>query len=138
LSVPGQTGRIELIALDSQRKPPPPKQDPDDAAASERRRIGEVVHDERGNARVEWRDAPVDYERPRLEIEDDGTTQRRLAILNDGRGGDPTNPYNRGAEAKRGAGPPPPKRDLRKLSEWIKMMRAMEDRKARDDEPSND
>ena len=117
--------------MDSQRKPQRPKQEPIDPAASERRRIGEVVHDERGNARVEWRDAPADYERPRLEIEDDGTTQRRLAILNDGRGGDPTNPYNRSAEAKRAGSPPPQKRDLRKLSEWIKMMREMEERKAR-------
>lgn len=91
------------------------------------------MHDERGNARVEWHDAPVDYERPRLEIEDDGSTQRRLAVLNDGRGGDPTNPYDRSAGPKRNASPPQQKRDLRKLSEWIKMMREMEGRKARDE-----
>jgi hypothetical protein len=123
--------------LDSQRKPNPPKLDLNEPAASERRRIGEVVHDERGNGRVEWRDAPDDYERPRLEIEDEGSTQRRLAILNDGRAGDPTNPYNRSAEPKRAGSPPPQKRDLRKLSEWIKMMREMEERRARGepDEP---
>jgi hypothetical protein len=116
--------------LDSQRKTPPPRKDSNEPAAPERRRIGEVVHDDRGNARVEWHDAPEDYERPRLELEDDGTTQRRLAIMNDGRAGDPTNPYNRSAEPKRAAGPPAQqKRDLRKLSEWIKMMREMEERK---------
>jgi hypothetical protein len=131
LSVPGWAGRIELIALDSQRKPTPPRKDSDEPSASERRRIGEVVHDDRGNARVEWRDAPADYDRPRLEIEDPGTTQRRLAVLNDGRGGEPTNPYNRSADPKRNASPPPQKRDLRKLSAWIKLMREMEDRKAR-------
>jgi hypothetical protein len=124
--------------LDSQRKQQPPKQEPDESAASERRRIGEVVHDERGNARVEWRDAPPDYERPVLQIEDAGTTQRRLAILNDGRAGDPTNPYNRSADAKRAGNPPPQKRDLRKLSEWIKMMREMEERRARGEPDDSD
>jgi hypothetical protein len=122
--------------LDSQRKPPPSPKDSQAQAASERRRVGEVVHDDRGNARVEWHDAPEDYERPRLEIEDDGTTQRRLAVLNDGRTGEPTNPYNRSAGPRRNAPPPPQKRDLRKLSEWIKMMREMEERKAQDDDKS--
>jgi hypothetical protein len=122
--------------LDSQRKTPP--KGPPETAASERRRIGEVVHDDRGNARVEWRDAPADYDRPRLEIEDASTTQRRLAILNDGSGGEPTNPYNKSPEPLRHAGAQPQKRDLRRLSEWIKMMREMEERKARDgsDDPS--
>jgi hypothetical protein len=120
--------------LDSQRKPPLPRKDSNEPSPSERRRIGEVVHDDRGNARVEWHDAPADYERPVLEIEDDGTTQRRLAIVNEGRGGEPTNPYNRSAEPKRNAAPAPPqKRDLRKLSEWIKMMRDMEERKKKDE-----
>ena len=36
---------------------------------SERRRIGRIVHDERGNASLDWRDAPADYRRPVLEIE---------------------------------------------------------------------
>jgi len=123
--------------LDSHRKSPPPRTDSNEPAAPERRRVGEVVHDDRGTARVEWHDAPADYDRPRLELEDDGTTQRRLTIVNEGRGGEPTNPYNRSAEPKRNATPPQQqqKRDLRKLSEWIKLMREMEERKARDDEP---
>ncbi len=124
--------------MDSKRKPQPPKQDSNEPEGSERRRIGEVVHDERGNARVEWRDAPPDYERPRLEIEDAGATHRRLAILNDGRAGDPTNPYNRSADAKRAGSPPPQKRDLRKLSEWIKMMRELEERRARGEQDPSD
>jgi len=41
----------------------------------ERRRIGTVVHDDRGNASVEWRAAPTDHERPVLEVlGEDGLT----------------------------------------------------------------
>jgi hypothetical protein len=36
---------------------------------AERRRIGKVVHDDRGNASVSWRDAPLDQQR---QIRDDG------------------------------------------------------------------
>jgi hypothetical protein len=102
---------------------------PDTEPTGERRRIGRVVHDDRGNGRVEWDDAPPDFERPKLEVEDPDTAVRRLAILNEGKA-DPFDPYSRGASARK-APPPPPKRDLRKLSEWIKMMRQMEERKER-------
>lgn len=127
---------IELIVVDpTQRKPAEPPADSTDTTA-ERRRLGRVVHDDRGTARVEWHDAPPDYERPKLEVEDTDDTVRRLAILNDG-APEPFNPYNRKAEARRAPPAPTQKRDLRKLSEWIKMMRGMEERKQNDSDDSD-
>ena len=106
-----------------------------------------VVHDPRGNASVEWQDAPADFERPVLEILEDAppspsrehgfdpyaTNSRRA------RGPDP---YGCEPERQRRLAPPAreptpksndvgrrPRTDLRKLSEWIKMMRELEARK---------
>jgi hypothetical protein len=78
---------------------------------AERRRIGKVVHDARGNASVRWVDAPADYQRPVLEVVGDGAPapQREGGFT----------PYGPGAT----------RTDLRKLSEWIKMMRELEARK---------
>jgi hypothetical protein len=93
---------------------------------SERRRIGRIVHDERGNASLDWRDAPADYRRPVLEIESESSG---LAIQKAPRTFDPyacaTPPEQKKTAA---AGP---RKDLRKLSEWIKMMRELEERKRR-------
>jgi hypothetical protein len=116
-----------------------------DSGNSDRRRMGRVVHDDRGNAVVQWEEAPADYERPVLEIETTGTRpglQHRLGAhqlsLDDPQS---FNPYSnsRALESK-----PPQQRtgntsrtDLRKLSEWIKMMRELEERKARG-EPEDD
>lgn len=90
----------------------------------ERRRIGRIVHDDRGNATVDWRDAPSDYKRPVLEVESE---DQGLAIQKAPRTFDP---YSRATppEPKKAAGP---RKDLRKLSEWIKMMRDLEERKRR-------
>jgi len=95
---------------------------------AERRRIGLVVHDDRGQASVEWRDAPSDYARPVLEIL--GDAQLSLAPE------DGYDPY-----ARRTAATPPKsnpgnttRTDLRKLSEWIKMKRELEARKQRADD----
>jgi hypothetical protein len=89
--------------------------------ADERRRIGTVVHDERGNASVSWRDAPVEYQRPVLEI----LGGEPLTLKNE----DCHDPYAR-REARRQGGAT--RTDLRRLSEWIKMMRELEERKRRD------
>jgi hypothetical protein len=102
----------------------------------ERRRIAKVVHDDRGNATVEWVKAPQDGERVTLSLEDTATAPRPE------RGYDP---YQTPAKARSagkpvkqpGAGMPerPAKpRDLRKLSEWIKQMRELEARKQRGDD----
>jgi len=79
-----------------------------------------VVHDDRGNASVTWRDAPADMERPVLEVLGDPA----LSIKNERE--ESFDPY-----ARRGApeGRSSTRTDLRKLSEWIKMMRELEQRK---------
>jgi hypothetical protein len=108
------------------------------AGSGNRRRVSQIVHDERGNARVEWIDAGhagEPLERAPLSIE---TTPARgevgkLAVERTRASG--FDPYARvGA-----AGVPPPKknapvkRDLRKLGEWIKLKRELEARKTSDD-----
>ena len=93
---------------------------------NERRRIGKIVHDDRGNASLAWWDAPADYRRPVLEIESESSG---LAIQKPPRTFDPyacaTSPEQKKTAA---AGP---RKDLRKLSEWIKLMRDLEERKRR-------
>jgi hypothetical protein len=101
-----------------------------------RRRASQIVHDERGNARVEWIDAGhagVPLERAPLSIESTparGDSARLGLERNRASGFDPY--------ARVGAGPvaepkKPVKRDLRKLGEWIKMKRELEERRAQDD-----
>ena len=107
---------------------------------NERRRIGQIVHDERGSAHVEWRDAPGDYERQKFEIQstegsgrDDTKLRRGFEPKLEVRIDDTFNPYDRKPETFGGnpaAGAPKgAKRDLKKLSEWLKLMREMEERK---------
>jgi hypothetical protein len=105
--------------------------------SANRRRVGRVVHDDRGWASVEWQDAPENYVRPVLELETGATTQTRLksvrsnAPLSNSKK-DAFNPYQRAAaEVPAGGGT---RRDLRKLSKWIKMMREIEERKVLDKE----
>jgi hypothetical protein len=88
----------------------------------ERRRIGTVVHDDRGNASLEWRAAPADHERAVLEVAGgDRLTLKSEEISYD--------PYAR----HRPLGPRAGKRtDLRKLGEWIKKMRELEERRRND------
>ena len=100
---------------------PVPPEPPD----SERRRIGKVVHDDRGNASVKWSDAPADYQRPVLELVEDAAGQPEKSF----------NPYELGATgsatdpqrtpARRSTGNTT-RTDLRKLSDWIKTMREIE------------
>ncbi|MGE0583297.1 MAG: hypothetical protein AB7P31_14335 [Steroidobacteraceae bacterium] len=98
------------------RKPP----------ASGARRVARIVHDDLGNARVEWMEIPDDrtgtFERPTFEIEGEEAADHAA-----------TYPYGHasqaGASDKRGGNTT--RTDLRKLSEWIKLKREMEARKAR-------
>jgi len=116
--------------FDGKRKPP--TEHDDTSASAERRRLGRIVHDDRGSASVEWRDAPGDYERPVFRIEGTGV-QDELALKDE----DTFNPYDRKPDGATTLGGNPAKsgkRDLRKLSEWVKMMRAMEERKKRGDD----
>jgi len=108
--------------------PIPPESVPD----AERRRIGKVVHDDRGNASVRWLDAPSDYQRPVLELARDSAPGRKPE--------ESFNPYAHGATRSTASSTPGTatstrsttagtRTDLRKLSEWIKMMRELEERK---------
>lgn len=91
---------------------------------AERRRIGQIVHDDRGNASVNWHDAPSDYKRQVFELEEQPGA---LAIQKAPR---TFNPYETAVvpEPRKSVAP---KKDLKKLSEWIKLMRDLEERKRR-------
>ncbi len=99
-----------------------------EADAALRRRIGKIVRDDRDSATVEWMDAPAGYDRVPLSIE---------STLPPGgvKAASGYDPYQT-VTPQRTAGKPaadqrPVKRDLRKLSEWIKQMRELEERKKR-------
>jgi hypothetical protein len=101
---------------------------PESMPEAERRRMAKVVHDERGNASVRWRDAPADYERPVLEV----LGNPKLKLKTD----ESYDPYAR--RETRGAGGNTSRTDLRKLSEWIKLMRELEERKQRGEAADED
>jgi hypothetical protein len=104
-------------------------------AESNRRRLGRIVHDERGYASVQWHDAPSDYQRPVLEVEGGADSKGRAPDI---WGTDRLtleaqqtfDPYasSRPVERRSGA---TSRTDLRKLSNWIKMMRELEERRQR-------
>lgn len=92
-------------------------------STGERRRLSRVRHDDRGNAYVEWLDAPAELvARPKLEI------QREPGELRLDPERSAYNPYANASGAARKSGNTT-RTDLRKLSEWIKMMRELEERK---------
>jgi hypothetical protein len=94
-------------------------------SSSERRRLSRVRHDDRGNAYVEWVDAPADLiRRPKLEIEGESN---ELQLETPQTSCDPYS--NRSGAARTKGSGNTSRTDLRKLSEWIKMMREMEERK---------
>lgn len=94
------------------------------ALETERRRIGLVAHDERGNAFVNWRDAPADHERPVLEI----LGEPALGVRTEEPSFDPYARTRAPRTTLRPAGGNA-RTDLRRLSEHIKLMRALEERK---------
>ena len=112
--------------MDTSRKKSPAASGSTNISDAKRRRIGQIVHDERGNASVNWLDAPSDYKRQVFELEKQPGS---LALQ---KAPQTFNPYETAAlpEPKKSAGP---KKDLKKLSEWIKMMRDLEERKRREE-----
>jgi hypothetical protein len=98
-----------------------------------RRRASQIVHDDRGNARVEWIDAGyagVPLERAPLSIEQTPARGESAKLSVERTRAKGFDPYARVGNAhvpeqKKPAG----KRDLRKLGEWIKLKREMEARK---------
>jgi len=107
-------------------------------ASQNRRRASQIVHDDRGNARVEWIDAGyagVPLERAPLTIEQTparGEHGKLTVERTRAKGFDPYARVGNGhtPEAKK----QPAKRDLRKLGEWIKLKRELEARKASGDD----
>lgn len=105
--------------------------------AANRRRVSQIVHDERGNARVEWIDAGragVPIERAPLSIEPTPARGEngKLTVERKRAGG--FDPYARvGAAHIPEAKKVPVKKDLRRLGEWIKLKRELETRKSQDD-----
>jgi hypothetical protein len=108
----------------------------DSASQESGRRASRIVHDERGNARLEWVKLPNGHvfgERPALAVIDDGSDSRGTPAFTPARARvTGFNPYQRaGVATPEPATAPRQKRDLRKLSEWIKVAREVADRKAR-------
>ena len=100
----------------------------DAASAAERRRVAKVVHDERGNGSIEWQAAPGGEERQVLELlGDDGLAVKRDEVSYD--------PYSCHRPLRARAGQ---RTDLRKLSEWIKQMRELEERKRTERDPDEE
>jgi hypothetical protein len=107
--------------LDASRKKIDGAEDHRLDSSGERRRLARVRHDDRGNAYVEWEDAPAGaVARPRFEIEDGG-----LHLEGERKAYDP---YANASGVTRKTGNTT-RTDLRKLSDWIKMMRELEERK---------
>ena len=106
--------------------------------AANRRRVSQIVHDDRGNARVEWIDAGragVPLEREPLSIEATPARGQNAKLTVERVRSTGFDPYARVGAAhlpepkKAQAG----KRDLRKLGEWIKLKRELDARKSQDD-----
>ncbi len=117
--------------------PPSPAAPAAPAAQPGQRRASRVVHDERGNARVEWIQESAEklLDRLPLELVDDAHDSRGTPVWNPQKVEKGWNPYQSvGKPYSATAEPPPPssgKKDLRKLSEWIKLQRELEARKRR-------
>jgi hypothetical protein len=105
-------------------RPPEPENTP-----FPRRELGRIVHDDRGMASMEWAPASGGAERQVLEIIDDPGRGRPLEPRPKIDPGGGFNPYASATPVKRDAVPldaPRKPRDLRKLGEWINMMRERE------------
>lgn len=115
--------RFKCPSLDAGTKKIDGADDRKQESTGERRRLSRVRHDDRGNAYVEWLDAPAELvARPKLEI------QREPGELQLDPERSAYNPYASAAGVARKTGNTT-RTDLRKLSEWIKMMRELEERK---------
>jgi hypothetical protein len=116
----------------SNRKPP---------QATNRRRASQIVHDDRGNARVEWIDAGyagVPLERAPLSIQDTPARGDAAKLSVERKRSSGFDPYARvGAAHIPEQKKPQGKRDLKKLGEWIKMKRELEARKESGDTESD-
>ncbi len=105
------------------------------SVAFPRRRLGRVEHDSCGNARMEWAPLPetaATSDRVVLEILDEPGGGNPLATAaRPSRGG--FQPYGNGHLAPPPSAPPRKPKDLRKLGEWLKMTRELEEQRKRDE-----
>ena len=105
--------------------------------AANRRRVSQIVHDDRGNARVEWIDAGragIPIERAPLSIESTPARGDSAKLSVERKRSSGFDPYARiGAAHIPEPKKPLVKKDLRKLGEWIKLKRELDERKAQDD-----
>jgi hypothetical protein len=105
--------------------------------ATNRRRASQIVHDDRGNARVEWIDAGyagVPLERAPLSIEPTPARGETPPLKIERKRAGGFDPYARvGAAHIPKPAKAPVKRDLRKLGEWIKLKRELDAKKSQDD-----
>src|SRR5262249_15599579 len=69
VSVPEYNRPIKRNTMAAKRFPSGTQAPRDPGQSGERRRLSRIVHDHKGNAIVEWLDAPEDTERQVLEIE---------------------------------------------------------------------
>jgi len=110
--------------------------------ATNRRRASQIVHDERGNARVEWIDAGYagePLERAPLSIQDTPARGDAAKLSVERKRSSGFDPYARvGAAHAPEQKKAPGKRDLKKLGEWIKMKRELEARKESGEPESTD
>lgn len=107
-------------------KPPP---------APNRRRASQIVHDDRGNARVEWIEAGYagePLERAPLTIENTPARGQHGKLSVERGRAKGFDPYQRVGMGPAAEAPKPARRDLRKLGEWIKLKRELEARKSTD------
>jgi hypothetical protein len=101
-----------------------------------RRRASQIVHDERGNARVEWIEAGyagVPLEREPLSIEATPGRGENPRLATERARATGFEPYARAGAPRVPEAKKPIKRDLRKLGEWIKLKRELEARRGEDD-----
>ena len=105
--------------------------------AANRRRASQIVHDDRGNARVEWIDAGyagVPLERAPLTVESTPARGDSTKLTVERKRASGFDPYARvGAAHVPEPKKPQGKRDLRKLGEWIKLKRELDAVKSQDD-----
>jgi len=103
-------------------------------SSANRRRASQIVHDDRGNARVEWIDAGyagVPLERAPLSIEQTPSRGDSAKMAVERTRANGFDPYARvGAAHVPEPKKPTGKRDLRALGEWIKLKRELEARKS--------
>ncbi len=130
--------------MDTKKPKPPFKPAPVDADTlsmdeDDVKRSGRVKFDDRGNAIWEWATATGKFGRdvstarlkaldPALSIVDDAPPPSELARVNPLGAKKGYDPYD---SSKVGKAQPPRKKDLRRLSEWLKLKKQAEENKKR-------